>query len=79
MRPTRRREIGLDDVDLRKDARGTEPVAASLERRARQDLESQDAAIEVLRPLGVGGHDALVLHADDVGAGYRSNGRGRCL
>src|SRR5207249_2678708 len=60
---TGRLHLRLDDVDLGKDARRTEPVATRRERRSEEHLESQHPAIEVLRPLRVGGRDALVLDA----------------
>src|SRR5207244_12940040 len=68
-----RLHLRLDDVDLGKDARRAEPVATRRERRARQHLESKHPAIEVLRPLRVGGRDALVLDADHVRSRHRSN------
>src|SRR5262249_57652890 len=38
-----------------------------------QHLEPEYPAIEILRSLGVGGRDALVLHADHVRSRHRSN------
>src|ERR1051326_6860518 len=64
-----RKDLGLDDVDLRKDPGLADPVTARLEVRTLEDVPAEDAAVEVLRPLRVGGHDALVLHANDVGSG----------
>src|SRR5262249_44125010 len=59
--------------DLREDARGAEPVAGTLERGARQDLEPEHAAVEILGPLGVSGHQTFVLHPHHVGAGHRTD------
>src|SRR5262249_44914863 len=49
-------------------------VTVTLEGRALEHLETEHAAVEVLRPLGVGGHETFVLHANDVGTRDRANG-----
>src|SRR5262249_62258736 len=68
---------GLDDVDLGENAERAEPVAAARERRTWQHLKPEDATVEVLRPLGVGGHDTLVLDTDHVRSRDRSNALSR--
>src|SRR5262249_22632462 len=73
-----RHHVRLDNVNLGKDPRSADPVTVTLERRALQNLPPEHAAVEVLRPLGIGRHETFVLHADDVGARDRANGGLRC-